>query len=64
MRCCKQLCSIITMIAVLALPMAMMGCADQSAAPTGGETAAPAGATADPGEADDIGKPEGGSALP
>lgn len=56
MRACKKLFSIITMTAVLALPMAMMGCADQSAAPEG--------ATAEPGAADDVGQPEGGSALP
>ncbi len=55
MRSCKQLFSIITMIAVLALPMAMMGCA---------ETTAPSGATAEPDAADDLGQPEGGSSLP
>ncbi len=54
MRLCKQLFSTVTLIAVLALPMAMLGCA---------ETSAPSGATADPGAAPEMGQPEGGSAL-
>ncbi|MCA9109147.1 MAG: hypothetical protein KDA52_04305 [Planctomycetaceae bacterium] len=58
MRFCKQLMSIVTMVAVLCLPLAMSGCAKPAAPPAGGE--ADAGADTN----SDLGQPEGGSALP
>ncbi|MEZ6050687.1 MAG: hypothetical protein R3B91_13845 [Planctomycetaceae bacterium] len=50
--------SIVTMAAVLCLPLAMSGCAKPAAPPAGGE--ADAGADTN----SDLGQPEGGSALP
>lgn len=56
MRFCMKLMSVVTMLAVLCLPLAMSGCAEQ-AAPTGG------GADAGADTSSDLGQPEGGSAL-
>jgi len=61
MRFCKQLFSIVSMIAVLSLPFAMMGCAEQSA-PAGGGANTTADSAAD--TTAELGEPEGGSALP
>ncbi len=73
MRLMKQLSAVVTVVAVLALPLGMMGCAKEAATPSGGADGAGAAAgaedsgsgTAGSGTAaeTDLGEPEAGSAL-